>query len=226
MSGNALIVGAGLGLSAALARALSADGYRVALAARNTEKLQSLADEIQAVTIAADASEPAQVEALFTQLHSSFESLDVVIYNPSWRVGGPVAELDPEDVRKALMISAFGGFLVGKHAAARMLNQGNVSFLFTGATDSVKGFADWASFAMGKFALRGLAESMARELGPKNIHVAHFIIDGGIRGGGQDRDEDQWLDPDAIAQTYLAVAKQDRSAWSFEVDLRPWSERF
>ena len=124
------------------------------------------------------------------------------------------------------MISAFGGFLVGKHAAAGMINQGNGTILFTGATASVKGFAEWASFAMGKFALRGLAQSMARELGPKNIHVAHFIIDGGIRGREQDRDEDQWLDPDAIAQTYLSVARQNRSAWSFEVDLRPWAERF
>jgi NAD(P)-dependent dehydrogenase (short-subunit alcohol dehydrogenase family) len=226
MSGNALIVGAGSGLSAALARALSADGFRIALAARNTDKLKPLADELQAVTITADASEPTQVEALFTQLQSQFESLDVVVYNPSWRVGGPIAELDPEDVRKALMISAFGGFLVGKHAAGRMTAQGHGTILFTGATASVKGFAEWASFAMGKFALRGLAESMARELGPKNIHVAHFIIDGGIRDREQDRDQDQWLDPDAIAQTYLSVAKQDRSAWTFEVDLRPWAERF
>ena len=226
MSGNALIVGAGSGLSAALARALSADGFRVALAARNTDKLQPLVDEIQAMTIAADASEPAQVEALFAQLQSKFESLDVVVYNPSWRVGGSVAELEPEDVRKALMVSAFGGFLVGKHAAGRMIKQGHGAILFTGATASVKGFAGWASFAMGKFALRGLAESMARELGPKNIHVAHFIIDGGIRDREQDRDHDQWLDPDAIAQTYLSVAKQDRGAWSFEVDLRPWAGRF
>jgi NAD(P)-dependent dehydrogenase (short-subunit alcohol dehydrogenase family) len=226
MSGNALIVGAGSGLSAALARALSADGFRIALAARNTDNLKPLADELQAVTITADASEPTQVEALFTQLQSQFESLDVVVYNPSWRVGGPIAELDPEDVRKALMISAFGGFLVGKHAAGRMTAQGHGTILFTGATASVKGFAEWASFAMGKFALRGLAESMARELGPKNIHVAHFIIDGGIRDREQDRDQDQWLDPDAIAQTYLSVARQGRGAWTFEVDLRPWAERF
>ena len=226
MKRNALIIGAGSGLSASLARALYADGYQVALVARNIEKLAPLAEEIGAFTYKADAVDAKQVEALFQQLREQFGNLDVAVYNPSARVAGPVATLDSADVKDALMITAFGGFLLGKHAAGWMQEQGHGTILFTGATASVKGFADWSSFAMGKFALRGLAESMARELGPKNIHVAHFIIDGGIRANATTSGDDKWLDPDAIAQTYLSVINQDKSAWSFETDLRPWVERF
>jgi NAD(P)-dependent dehydrogenase (short-subunit alcohol dehydrogenase family) len=128
-------------------------------------------------------------------------------------------------------VSAYGGFLVAQAAAKRMLERGAGSLFFTGASASVKGYAESAPFAMGKFALRGLTQSLARELGPKGIHVAHFVIDGGILRKGADpraaaRGEDGMLDPDAIAQTYLDVHRQHRSAWSFEVDLRPWGERF
>lgn len=223
---GALIVGAGSGLSAELARALAGDGYKVALAARNTEKLASLADEVGATCFSVDASNPVQMSSVFSDLNSDWETLDVAIYNPSARIGGPVAELDPESVRQALMVSAFGGFLMGKHAAERMEQQGHGSILFTGATASVKGFPEWASFAMGKFALRGLAQSMARELGPKNIHVAHFIIDGGICPPGKENADNTMLDAASIAQTYLSTINQHKSAWAHEVDLRPWSERF
>jgi NAD(P)-dependent dehydrogenase (short-subunit alcohol dehydrogenase family) len=155
--------------------------------------------------------------------------VNVVHYNPSYRVRGPLIELDPAEVRKALMVSAFGGFLVAQQAARRLLEQGGGAILFTGASASVKGYARSASFAMGKFALRGLAQSMARELAPQNIHVAHFVIDGGVRSDRRQESADRpdsLLDPDAIAQTYLAVLHQPRSAWTWEVELRPWVETF
>ncbi len=210
----ALIVGAGSGLSGSLARLCAAAGMRVALAARNTDKLKSFAG---ASLHACDAAEPAQVAALF----ESIDTPDLVVYNPSYRVRGPTASLNSEEVKKSLMVTAYGGFLVAQAAARRMLERGSGSLFFTGASASVKGYAESAPFAMGKFALRGLAQSVARELGPKGIHVAHFVIDGRIMRG-----EDGALDPDAIAQTYLSVHRQHRSAWSFEVDLRPWLERF
>ena len=223
---GALIVGAGAGLSAELARCLAGAGYKIALAARNTDKLKSLAEEVKAECFAIDAANPVQMASVFSDLASDWQTLDVAIYNPSARAAGPIAELDPEAVRQALMVSAYGGFLLGKHAAGRMEKQGHGAILFTGATASVKGFPEWASFAMGKFALRGLAQSMARELGPKNIHVAHFVIDGGICPPGKDNPDNTMLDAAAIAHTYLATINQHKSAWVHEVDLRPWSERF
>jgi NAD(P)-dependent dehydrogenase (short-subunit alcohol dehydrogenase family) len=152
-----------------------------------------------------------------------------VHYNPSYRTQGALVDLDPAEVRQALMVSVFGGFLVAQQAARRMLRQGGGAILFTGASASVKGYARSAPFAMGKFALRGLAQSMARELAPQNIHVAHFVIDGAVRSARRQQPadrQDSMLDPDAIAQTYLAVLKQPRSAWTWEVELRPWVETF
>jgi short-subunit dehydrogenase len=226
--GLALIVGAGSGLSASLARQCAAAGMRVALAARNTQKLESLAKETGAKLYACDAAEPAQVAALFKALDAVPE---LVVYNPSYRARGPLVTLDAEEVKRALLVTAYGGFLVAQAAAKRMLERGSGSLFFTGASASIKGYAESAPFAMGKFALRGLAQSVARELGPKGIHVAHFIIDGGIAKAGGDpraeaRGEDGMLHPDAIAETYLNIHRQHRSAWSFEVDLRPWMERF
>ncbi len=152
-----------------------------------------------------------------------------MIYNAGARLRGGIAELDPAMVQNTLAIGAFGGFLVAQQAARRMVPRGRGAILFTGATASVKGFALSGAFAMSKFALRGLAESTARELGPKGVHVAHFIIDGAV--GGAVRNEpadkpDSFLDPDAIAQSYVDVLRQKRSAWSFEVELRPWVETF
>ena len=225
----ALIVGAGRGLSAALARLCSKRGMRVVLAARDTGKLAPLVAEIGAKACACDASQPAAVQALFRALDADFGTPALVCYNASGRVRGPLVELDPAAVRNALEVSAFGGFLVAQEAARRMLPQGRGSILLTGASASVKGYAQSASFAMGKFALRGLAQSMARELAPKGIHVAHFVIDGGIRQPGEPRSErgpDGFLEPDAIAQTYLQIHDQPRSAWTWEVELRPWTEKF
>jgi NAD(P)-dependent dehydrogenase (short-subunit alcohol dehydrogenase family) len=223
----AIIVGAGSGLSASLARKCAAAGMRVALAARNIGKLQPLAKESGASVHACDAADAAQVDALFGAL----EAPDLVIYNPSYRIRGPFLGLDREEVRKTLMVTAYGGFLVAQAALKRMLERGRGALFFTGASASVKGYAESAPFAMGKFALRGLAQSLARELAPKNIHVAHFVIDGGIERPGGDaraasRGDDGMLKPDAIADTYLAIYRQHRSAWSFEVDLRPWVEKF
>jgi NAD(P)-dependent dehydrogenase (short-subunit alcohol dehydrogenase family) len=223
----ALIVGAGSGLSASLARKCAAAGMRVALAARHVGKLDPVVAETKARAIACDATDPLQVKELFGAL----DTPDLVVYNPSYRVRGPFLQLDPEEVRKTLTITAYGGFLVAQAALARMVESGRGSLFFTGASASVKGYAESAPFAMGKFALRGMAQSLAREFGPKNIHVAHFVIDGGIARPGGDprahgRGADGMLDPDAIAETYMAVYRQHRSAWSFEVDLRPWVEKF
>ncbi len=229
MAKNALIVGAGSGLSASFARALARDGLRVALAARRTDKLGDLAGEIGAETFACDAADPDSVAGLFAGVDARVGPLDLVLYNPSARVRGPLVDLDPEAVRKAILISGYGGFLVAQQAARRMLDQGGGAIFFTGASASVKGYANSSSFAMGKFALRGLAQSMARELAPKNIHVAHFVIDGGIRSDTRQEPADRpdsFLDPDAIAESYLSIYKQDRSAWTWEIELRPWVESF
>ncbi len=228
---SALIVGAGDGLSASLARVLSREGgYRIALAARNPGKLAPLAQALDAIALACDASDPIQVDALFAQLDQVFRAPpDVVIYNPSARVRGPITEVDAQAVAQALAVTAYGGFLVAQQAARRMLPRGQGALLFTGASASVKGYAHSAAFAMGKFALRGLAQSLARELAPQGMHVAHIVIDGAIRNPGRMEPgaaPDSMLDPDAIARSYLQLLRQDRSAWSWEIELRPWVERF
>ncbi len=226
---TALIIGAGAGISAALARALSNEGLKVGLVARNVGKLGSQAAETGSLTFAADAADPAAVAKLFEEVDERLGEPDVVIYNPSARAHGSVADIDPETVRKALSITAFGGFLAVQQAARRMIPKKHGAILLTGASASVKGFPLSSAFAMGKFALRGLAQSAARELGPKGIHVAHFIIDGAVRSAVRpdpsDR-PDSTLSPDGIAQTYVNVLKQPRDAWSLEVEVRPWVETF
>jgi len=225
----ALIVGAGTGLSASLARTFAGAGMQIALAARNADKLAPLAEETGGRTFRCDALDPADVEALFAALDGDGGAPDVVVYNASYRTRGPFIELDPAEVQKSLLVSSFAGFLVAQAAARRMVPSGRGAILFTGASASVKGYAQSAPFAMGKFALRGLAQSMARELSPRGIHVAHFVIDGGIRSARRPDPPDKpdsLLDPDAIAQTYLNVLRQPRSAWTWEVELRPWLEKF
>ena len=234
MSKIALIVGAGSGNSAAFARALAAEGYRVVLAARNITKLDALCAQINAHAISCDATSVESVRALFDSMQQDVGSADVVLYNASAYTAGPVTSLDPELVLDSLMQTAYGAFLVAQQATIGMKQLGGGALFFTGATASVKGFPNFAPFAMGKFALRGLAQSLARELGPDNIHVAHFIIDGGIASPGRDLSSaeaasnanDAELEPDAIAQTYMAVLNQHRSAWTQEIDLRPWVENF
>ena len=230
MQERVLIVGVGQGLSASLAHACAGRGMRVALAARNADKLDNLARETGASVHACDASDPAQVASLFEELDAGPGAPTFVVYNAGYRHRGPVAETDPDEVMKVLKVAAYGGYLVGREAARRMLDAGRGTIAFTGASASVKGYVNSAPFAMGKFALRGLAQSMARELAPKNIHVAHFVIDGGIEQPGDprkaERGDDGLLDPAAIADTYLHIHDQPHSAWTWEVELRPWVERF
>ena len=227
---KALIVGVGGGLSASLARLFHKEGMAVALAARNADKLDGLAGEIGGSAHVCDASDPASVAALFEAVTADMGAPDVVVFNPSFRARGPVVDLDPEQVRRVIEISCFGGFLVAQQAARRMIERGSGTILLTGASASVKGYPNSSSFAMGKFGLRGLAQSLARELQPKNIHVAHFVIDGGIAKAGDarvtERGPDGTLDPDAIAETYLHIHRQHRSAWTWEVEVRPWVETF
>ncbi len=227
---SVLIVGAGLGLSASFARLCAADGMAVTVAARQADRLSDIAGEIGATARRCDAGNPASVDALFEAAIAEHGVPDLVLYNPSYRARGAITEIDREEVLKALMISCYGGFLVGQKAAQVMLSRGSGSIQFTGASASVKGYPRSASFAMGKFGLRGLAQSMARELHPKGIHIAHFVIDGGISKGADDprndRGENGLLNPDAIAETYLQVHRQHRSTWAWEVELRPWVEKF
>ena len=226
---TALIVGAGSGLSAAIARAFANEGLKCVLAARRTDKLKTLCDEIGATAIACDSSQPDQVNALFAQLDTLCDAPKVVVYNASGRVRGALVDLDPKGVADAIAVSAYGGFLVAQAATRRMLKKGAGTIMFTGASASVKGYAQSATFAMGKFALRGLAQSMARELSPQNIHVAHVVIDGGISSAQRPVPADKpdsLLDPQAIAQAYVHLLKQHRSAWTWEIELRPWVERF
>jgi NAD(P)-dependent dehydrogenase (short-subunit alcohol dehydrogenase family) len=231
MAETVLIVGAGSGLSASLARLFAGEGMRVALAARNTAKLASLVKDTHALAIACDAAVPAQVEAMFAAVEAQWGVPDLVVYNAGYRTRGPLVSLEPTEVERTIMISAYAGFLTGQAAAKRMLPRGTGAIFFTGASASVKGYAESAPFAMGKFALRGLAQSMARELAPKGIHVAHFVIDGGIAQGpgdarAKERGADGMLLPDEIAKNYLHVYRQHRSAWTWEIELRPWVERF
>ncbi|MGA7487887.1 MAG: SDR family NAD(P)-dependent oxidoreductase [Xanthobacteraceae bacterium] len=225
----ALIVGAGSGLSAALARALAKDGIKVALAARTTGDLEALVKETGAKAFACDASDRAQVDKLFAAVDAAVGVPDIVIYNASYRTRGPFVDLDPADVEKALAVTAYGAFLVAQQAARRMLPHKHGAILLTGASAGVKGYPQSAPFAMGKFALRGLAQSMARELSPQGIHVAHIVVDGGIRSARRAEsadNPDSLLDPDAIAASYMHLIHQPRSAWAWEIELRPWVEKF
>jgi NAD(P)-dependent dehydrogenase (short-subunit alcohol dehydrogenase family) len=226
---TALLVGAGAGLSASLARLLARQGLRVALAARHIEKLGALCAETGARAFVCNATEPEDVERLFGLVEREIGVPDVVVYNASARARGAFVELVPAEVAQAISVSAFGGFLVAQQAAKRMLPNQHGAILFTGASASVKGYPQSAPFAMGKFALRGLAQSMMRELSPQGIHVAHFVIDGGIRSAMRvepDDRPDSMLDPDAIALSYWSVLQQPRSAWTWEMELRPWVEKF
>ncbi len=230
MTETALIVGAGPGLSSSLTYLFLKNKFKIAIAARNVVKLATLAETSNVDVFACDASDINQVQNLFKKLDKTLGTPDLVIYNPSARVRGGIVELDPEDTQKAINITCFGAFLVAQEAAKRMVKRGSGSIFFTGASASVKGYANSSVFAMGKFGLRGLAQALARELHPQNIHIGHFIIDGGIKADHRpernDLGNDSMLDPEAIANTYLQFHRQNRSSWSWEIELRPWLETF
>ena len=226
---TALIVGVGSGVSASLARLFNKAGMKVALAARRAGNLADLAKETGAMALACDAADRGEVTKLFAQLDERFGAPEVVVYNASYRTRGPFVTLDPAEVEKSIAVTAYGAFLVAQEAVKRMVPRGHGAILFTGASASVKGYAQSAPFAMGKFALRGLAQSMARELSPHGIHIGHVVIDGGVRSQARPVPSDKpdsLLDPDAIAQTYMDLLRQPRSAWAWEIELRPWVEKF
>ncbi|MEL6872451.1 MAG: SDR family NAD(P)-dependent oxidoreductase, partial [Pseudomonadota bacterium] len=223
MSRTAIIVGAGNGISASFARKFTAHGGKVLLAARNTDKLTDLAAEIDATVMTCDATRIDEVASVFTEADRAFPQIDVVLFNASARAGGAFVDVDPVQFAHAINVTAYGGFLVAQQAAKRMVAQGHGTILFTGASASVKGYKESAAFAMGKFGLRGMAQSIARELAPKGIHVAHFVIDGGVRNEARgrversDQADDTFLNPDAIADSYMHVVNQPRSAWTWEI---------
>lgn len=229
MAEKALIIGAGHGLSASVARLFAAEGMTVGLAARNVDKLSALADEIGGQAYCCDATDSDAVSNLFDAFEADIGTPDILVYNPSRRVVGPITEVDPVAVKDAVMVTAIGAFLAAQQAAQRMLKAGKGVMLFTGASAGIKGYARSASFAMGKFALRGLCQSLARELAPQNIHVAHFVIDGQIFNSERSAPYNTpatTLNPDEIAKSYLHIARQDASAWTWEIELRPSVETF
>ena len=223
MSEVVLIVGVGPGLSSSIARLCASRKMKVILAARDIEKLENLKKEIDAITISCDASDIKSVRNLFKEV-DKIGVPNLVIYNPSMRVKGSITEIDAIQVQKAINVTCFGAFLVSKEASKRMLERKSGSIFFTGATAGVKGFANSSAFAMGKFALRGLAQSLARELHPQNIHIGHFVIDGAI--GREPLGDYQTMHPDEIAKSYLSFYDQEKSAWAWEIELRTSVEKF
>lgn len=238
--GVCLVVGVGDGLGSALARAFAAEGYAVAMTrrARHLPELQALADQIErqggkARAFGVDARSEEETVALFDTVERELGPLEVVIFNIGANVRFPVVETTARVFTKVWEMACFGGFLAGREAARAMGPRGRGVILFTGATASVRGRDGFAAFASAKAGLRAMAQSLAREMGPKGIHVAHVVIDGAvdgvfIRGNRNDVDalleRDQILRPEDIAQAYVAVARQPRSAWTHELDLRPWTE--
>ena len=218
----ALVVGVGPGLGAALVRRFAREGLAVAIAARRIDKLKDLARETGGRAYACDATSEISVDDLFQAVGRDLGKPSLIVFNASGFTRKPVAELSAEEVEGAWRGACLGGFLVGRAAARAMLPNGPGTILFTGATASLRGSANFAAFAIGKFGLRALAQSMARELGPQGIHVAHTIIDGSI---GEDAEESR-LSPDAIAENYWNLHCQPKSAWTLELDLRPWVEKF
>jgi NAD(P)-dependent dehydrogenase (short-subunit alcohol dehydrogenase family) len=226
---SALIIGAGPGISGSLTRLLRAAEIPVVVAARHIDKLAPLVEQTGAIALSVDAADAAQVERLFVEAEARIGAPEIVVYNASNRTRGPITDLDPRAVGEAVAVSAMGAFYSVQQAARRMVPAGKGAILLTGATAGIKGFALSAPFAMGKFALRGLAQSAARELMPKGIHVAHVVIDGRVRAAHSappSEQPDSMLDADSVAQSYLDLLRQHRSAWSWEIEIRPWVEKF
>lgn len=229
-SSVAVVAGAGPGLGRALAQRFIQGGMRVALLARNAARLDALAASIgpDARPLACDLTDPDAVRTAFDRVDRELGTPQCVIFNAGTYRPGTVLETTPQDFIDCWKIGCYAGFLVGQQAARRLVDRGSGSILFTGATASLRGSARFVNLASPKFALRALAQSMARELGPKGVHVAHVIIDGQIRASDRQRPDapDAQLEPAAIAESYWQLHAQPRSAWTLELDLRPWVERF
>jgi len=229
----AVVVGAGTGLGAALVRCFAGAGLDVTVAARDPERLEDVTAGGQASVgkvraYPCDATDEKAVENLFESVTAEFGEPALVVYNAGAFVRASILEIEAADFERCWRVGCLGGFLVGRASARRMVSRGSGTVIFTGATASLRGSAMFANLAVGKFGLRALAQSMARELGPKGVHVAHVVVDGMIatpRAGGQTETESR-LDPAAIADDYLALHRQPRSAWTLELDLRPWVEQF
>lgn len=229
--GVALIVGAGAGLGAGLARRFAAGRMEVAIASRDAGRARALAADVGAHGYACDATDEASVEQLFAQVAGELGEPSLVVYNASGFLRKSILEIETEEFVRQWNATCLGGFLVGREAARRMVKAGEGTLIFTGATACYKGSANFAGFAVGKFGLRALAQSMARELGPKKVHVAIVNIDGEINGPAHaheipEKGIDALLDPDAIAETYWSIHTQHHTAWTHEVDLRPAIERW
>ena len=238
--GVCLVVGAGDGLGSAVARAFAAEGLTVCITrrARNLDRLEALADEIRAAggeahAFGCDAREEAEVVALFDRIEAEIGPLEVVVFNVGANVRFPIVETTARVFTKVWEMACFGGFLAGREAARVMAPRGRGTLIFTGATASVRGREGFAAFAAAKAGLRALAQSLARELGPQGVHVAHVVIDGAVDGTfirsirGEVDDllaRDSILKPADIATAYVQLHRQPRSAWTHEMDLRPWSE--
>jgi NAD(P)-dependent dehydrogenase (short-subunit alcohol dehydrogenase family) len=230
----AVVVGVGPGLGFALVERFARAGMAVAMAARQVDRLEKLLQERPvdgARVYACDAADRAQVDRLFEQVRSEVGMPELVAFNAGTFQPGSVLEIDPSEFERCWRIGCFAGFLVGKAAAKLMAPEGRGTIVFTGATAALRGSANFANLAVPKFGLRALAQSMARELGPKGIHVAHVIIDGQIFSERYQhleaqRGPDSLLRPEAIAETYYQLHLQPRSAWTLELDLRPWVEKF
>ena len=218
----ALIIGAGPGIGSSFAKELIGAGYSVALASRDMNKLKPLAHGIGAQAFQVDANSIEDIQQVFSLVENTMGAPEVVLYNPSARVKGDLLSLDPHKVSEAIHTTAMGAFATAQEAAKRMIPKNQGAILFTGATASVKGFAGSSGFAMGKFAVRGLAQCLARELSPQGIHVAHFVIDGSVKSDSAN----DAMTADAIAKTYMAILNQPKAAWTWEIELRSKDERF
>ncbi len=233
----AVIVGAGPGLGCALARRFARAEMHVAMAARHGEKLDAFAAECSGIhhharAFSCDATDDQSVDGLFRHVESEFGTPDLVVYNAGAFVQKGILETSREEFERCWRVGCLGGFLVGRAALRTMLQRPagagkRGTILFTGATASLRGGPRFHNLAVGKFGLRALAQSMAREFQPQGIHVAHVVIDGRIRPATESsKNMEEFLDPEAIAETYYQLYRQPRSAWSLEADLRPWVERF
>ena len=237
-NGAAIIVGAGDALGGALSRCFAGAGLVAVPVRRKADRLEALVTQIEAaggaaVGMGCDARDEDQVVALFDRVESGIGPVEAVVFNAGAQHNAPITDMTARIYRQVWESACFGGFLVGREAARRMVSRGRGTIIFTGATASLRGGAGFAAFAGAKFGLRALSQSMARELGPKGVHVAHVVIDGmidseAVRGRFPDRvaakGDDGMMSPDAIAENFRRLHDQPRSAWSWEIDLRPWSE--